>query len=121
MVIQANISNIMLNKTNDYFILMLGVIDSEIALHILLSVCRVKYRRLEGEEEGEGKVEVLLQAGPGEGGEQKPALRKQGKKRRGWKPSKGNRAEVGIQFTASDWNFPLAARDYGLTRFLICT
>ena len=47
-------------------------------LHILLSVCRVKYRRLEGEEEGE--LAVLLQAGPGEGGEQTPAPRRQGKR-----------------------------------------
>eukprot|EP00064_Thunnus_orientalis_P006012 superscaffoldBa00000607_g6026 len=42
----------------------------------------VKYWRLEEEEEGEkeGELAVLLQAGPGEGGEQPPALRKQGKR-----------------------------------------
>eukprot|EP00064_Thunnus_orientalis_P012616 superscaffoldBa00001957_g12651 len=41
-------------------------------------VQRVKYRRLEEEEEGE--LAVLLQAGPGEGGEQTLAPRKQGKR-----------------------------------------
>eukprot|EP00064_Thunnus_orientalis_P012453 superscaffoldBa00001911_g12488 len=42
----------------------------------------VKYWRLEEEEEGEkeGELAVLLQAGPGEGGEQTPAPQKQGKR-----------------------------------------
>eukprot|EP00064_Thunnus_orientalis_P019077 superscaffoldBa00004617_g19187 len=47
-------------------------------LRAVLEALQVKYRRLEGEEEG--KLAVLLQAGPGEGGEQTPALWKQGKR-----------------------------------------
>eukprot|EP00064_Thunnus_orientalis_P002707 superscaffoldBa00000207_g2714 len=43
---------------------------------------RVKYWRLEEEEEGEkeGELAVLLQAGPGDGGEQTPAPQKQVKR-----------------------------------------
>eukprot|EP00064_Thunnus_orientalis_P015291 superscaffoldBa00002805_g15341 len=46
------------------------------------SEARVKYWRLKGEEEGEeeGKLAVLLQAGPDEGGEQTLAPQKQGKR-----------------------------------------